>query len=241
MKKNKANKYVFIVIFLFILIFLSPELKNLYSKSENILPTTPIDEIPDILILEKDQINEIFSEDIDIDSIKEEYNNQETVGRLEIPGVFNLIISQAKDNEYYTYYNIYKKRDVKGSEFLDFRNKVEDKQINIYGHNSTTYDVPFKKIEKFLDEDFFNNNQYILFQHKNGRRIYQIASIKKVDQNSPHMKLNPENRQEHINSLTTDSINSRNLDYSENTNIIVLQTCVTRNSGNYYILVGFEI
>ena len=56
---------------------------------------------------------------------------------------------------------------------------MTDKQINIYGHNSRLYDLPFKKLENFLDKEFFDNNQYLLFQHEKGRRIYEIAAIKR--------------------------------------------------------------
>lgn len=210
-------------------------------KEENNEVETPTIEEPQVVETEKDKINKLFSPDINVQFAKEEYNNQDIIGRLEIPGLLNVIITQSKDNEYYSNHNINKRKDIKGNEFLDYRNTPSDSQINIYGHNSSTYDIPFRKLEKFLNKDFFNNNQYIIFQTDTVRRIYKIGSIKKTGSDYSHMDLNPSNKFEHITKLSSNAINARYVSYDENSNIIVLQTCVEKEPGNYYIIVGFEI
>lgn len=231
---------------------------NNNQKRENILPTQeveipekekePVVEIPKeeveepvIEETEADKINKLFSADLNVAFAKEEFNNPDIVGRLEIPGLLNLIITQSKNNDYYSNYNINRKKDIKGNEFLDYRNNITDKQINIYGHNSRTFDIPFRKLENFLNTEFFNNNQYLIFQTDSVRRIYQIVSIKKTGSDYSHMDLSPQNRYDHITKLTSNAINKRELPYNEDTNIIVLQTCVEGQNGNYYIIVGFEI
>ena len=57
-----------------------------------------------------------------------------------------------------------KKYDIRGSEFLDYRVEPTSKQVNIYGHNTrdNRIKVAFIKLEKFIDQDFFNKNQYII-------------------------------------------------------------------------------
>ena len=242
-KNNKLKKvYIIIIIILSIALIISStiEIINIFTPSENLLPTKP-QETPSITEDEKEKINSLFTEDIDLSIPRKENNNNEIVGRIEIPNLFNLLLTQTKDNDYYIEYNIKKKRSNKGTEFIDFRNKMTDKQINIYGHNSRLYDLPFKKLENFLDKEFFNNNQYLLFQHEKGRRIYEIVAIKKVTTDYEHMIVNAKDQKEHITKLLENPIQSRELEYDENTNIIVLQTCIRQEDGNYYILIGFEI
>lgn len=235
--------YIVIIIILSILLLISStiEIINIITPPQNEIPTE-VDKSPESKDeQEKEDLNKLFSEDLDLDYYRKENNNAEIVGRLEIPGVFNLLLTQTKDNDYYIEYNIKKKRSNKGTEFIDYRNKMTDKQINIYGHNSRLYDLPFKKLENFLKKDFFDKNEYLLFQHEEGRRIYQIAAIKKVTTDYEHMVLNATNQKEHISKLLEDSIQSRELEYDDNTNIIVLQTCVRQHDGHYYILIGFEV
>ena len=242
-KNNKLKKvYIIIIIILSIALMISStiEIINIFSPSENLLPTKS-QEKPSIAEDEKEKINSLFTEDIDLSIPRKENNNNEIVGRIEIPGLFNLLLTQTKDNDYYIEYNIKKKRSNKGTEFIDFRNKMTDKQINIYGHNSRLYDLPFKILENFLDKEFFDNNQYLLFQHEKGRRIYEIAAIKKVTTDYEHMIVNAKDQKEHITKLLEKPIQSRELEYDENTNIIVLQTCIRQEDGNYYILIGFEV
>lgn len=241
-KVTLKRVYIIIIIILSILLLISStiEIINIITPSENLLPQTPVEQ-PTITESELDKLNALFSEDIDLSVPRKENNNNEIVGRIEIPGVFNLLLTQTKDNDYYIEYNIKKKRSNKGTEFIDFRNKFTDKQINIYGHNSRLYDLPFKKLENFLDKEFFDNNEYLLFQHDEGRRIYQIAAIKKVTTDYEHMIVDAKDQKQHIEKLIENPIQSRELEYDENTNIIVLQTCIRQEDGHYYILIGFEV
>lgn len=191
--------------------------------------------------LERAKINNLFSVDVDLNIAREENKNNDIIARMEIPNVFNLLVTQTKDNDYYLDYNIKKQRSDKGNEFIDYRNTILDKQINVYGHNSRLYDLPFKQIELFLDKEFFDNNKYLLLQHDGGRRIYQIAAIKKVRTDNEHMLVKAKYQKEHISKLMNNTIYNRDLEYDDNTNIIVLQTCVRQEDRSYYILIGFEI
>ena len=55
------------------------------------------------------------------------------------------------------------------------------------------------------------------------------------------MILKSQDQKNHITKLLEDSIQKRELEYDENTNIIILQTCVRQRDGNYYLLIGFEV
>ena len=248
-EKNEFLKklYIIIIVILSTILLISStiEIINVITPSENILPSNPMEEnnpIDDES--EYDKIISLFSDDYDLDFYRKENNNAEIVGRVEAPGVFNLLLTQTKDNDYYIDYNIKRKRSDKGTEFVDYRTKLTDKQVNVYGHNSRLYDLPFKNIEKYLEEDFFNENEYLLIQHEKGRRIYHIAAIKRIVTDYEHMVVDTtlKTHVQHIDKLLADSTHKRDLTYDKDTNILVLQTCTREKKVNaYYILIAFEI
>lgn len=234
-KKHKIFTYLIILITAISITYTTIELINIYKKPENLLTSKNIVEEE-----ENDQDN-LFSQDVNLKSLREKYNNNDIIARLEIPNVFNLLLTQTDNNDFYLKYNIKKEKNIKGTEFIDFRNSLFDKQINIYGHNSKYYDSPFKKIELFNEKDFFDNNEYILLQHSVGRRIYKIVSFKKVSTDYEHMIFDSPNHKEHISKLLENSIYRKDVEYDDNTNILILQTCTTNRENGYYLLIAFEI
>lgn len=238
--------YIAIIIILSILLLITStiEIINIITPPENEIPAKVESPSESKVEEEKENLNKLFSEDLDLDYYRKENNNAEIVGRLEIPGVFNLLLTQTKDNDYYIEYNIKRKRSNKGTEFVDFRTKLTDKQVNVYGHNSRLYDLPFKNLEKFLEKDFFDQNEYILLQHEEGRRIYRIVSIKRVTTDYEHMTVETSKKTHtsHIEKLLSKSTHQREMEYDENTNLLVLQTCTReKNVQAFYVLVAFEL
>ena len=39
---------------------------------------------------------------------------------------------------------------------MDYRQNLDSKQINIYGHNSTKYNPPFKILENYLNKEYYD-------------------------------------------------------------------------------------
>ena len=187
---------------------------------------------------EKEDLNYLFSPDVDLNYYRELYNNKNIVGRLEIPNMFNILLTQSTNNEYYLNHSIDNKKDIKGTEYIDYRVTTDSQQINIYGHNSKTYDIPFRKLEKYLDEDFFNNNQYILLQDDKGRKIYRIFAIKEVNKDYSHMKVNLTGEEflRQISNLGNNVIYKRDIDFDQDSKILVLQTCSYASDESYYVI-----
>lgn len=243
MNKNKKakskKKIIFIILTILItiiaFIYTIIEIINIFKKPENLLSEKLIE------IIETEDINDYFSKDVDIESEREKYHNKDIVARLEIPNVFNILVTQTTNNNFYLKYNIKKARSSKGTEFVDFRNSLFGKQINVYGHNSKYYDAPFKKLELFKEKEFFDNNEYILLQHSVGRRIYQIVAFKTVTTDYEHMTVDTPNQKEHISKLLENSTYLKDIGYNNDTNILILQTCTTSRSKGYHLLIAFEI
>ena len=187
--------------------------------------------------------------DVDLAKKRKEHNNNEIVGRLEIPDLINVLVVKTKDNSFYLNHNVDRKYDIRGSEFLDYRVNTNSKQINIYGHNTrdTNIKVAFLKLEKFLDKSFFEKNQYIVFQQDNGKKIYKIIAIKEVNEeaNAEHLIVDYTGSKfvEHLKKMTTGKgiIYSRSVPYDENSEIIVLQTCSHRGTKKLFTIVGVRI
>jgi sortase B len=69
-----------------------------------------------------------------------------------------------------------------GSVFVDYRTKIgESKQVNIYGHSSGNYDIPFDNLKKYLDKKFYEENRIITIDTIDGRYTYEIFSVKVTD------------------------------------------------------------
>ncbi len=182
-----------------------------------------------------------YKNDIDLDSAREKYDNNEIVAELYVPDLFDVYIAKGTDNDYYLNHNLYKKKDIKGAEYMDYRVDVHSQQINLYGHNSSTFNIPFRKLEKFLDQDFFKNHPYMVLSYDDGESVYEVLSIKEVSTDYEHMKVKPTSMKEHIDHLVDNAIYTRNVVYDDSSRILVLQTCSYAHNDNYYVIVAVEI
>ena len=135
-----------------------------------------------------------MSPDVDIAQERINHNNPDIIARLEIPELFNVLVVRGTDNTLYLDHSIDSRQyEYKGSTFMDYRVGTDSNQINIYGHNSrdVNIQVPFMRLEKYLEQDYFNNNPYIILQFENGKRVYKIAAITEVyNDNLEHMRVN---------------------------------------------------
>lgn len=245
-KKIIIKKVIYIICIIILSIIFALSLYNLIinnQESQNYLPQDKVTEPSKPEASEYEKALNLFSENINLQEMRQEYKNDDIVARLEIPELFNILITKTEDNKYYLNHSINKKKDKKGTEFLDYRTDPTANQVNVYGHNSRTYDIPFRKLESFLEEEFFNNNPYILLQHDKDTRIYKIISIKEVNENYEHMIVDvpEESRLEHINNLIENSLYSRYVEYDKNSNILVIQTCSYNDDDTYYVITAIEL
>lgn len=230
MRKNKVKKTALVTIILFIFIFSFSKITILILKNNE--------------EIKFNQNKVIENNKHSISFYQKEFNNNDIVAFLEIPDILNILITQTDNNDYYLNHSISKRKDIKGSEFMDYRVNLNSKQINLYGHNSKTYNnIPFKVLEKYNDPDFFNQNKYIILSNDNIKRTYLVYVFKEVKEDYEHMKvnINEKNIISHLNNLEKNSINKRNIKYNENSSILILQTCSYSTKDSYYLLIAIEI
>ena len=179
---------------------------------------------------EQEELNviEISKQDetkYDLDYFRDYYSNNDIIGSIKIEGtkIDNLIV-KATNNKYYLSHSLRKEYNGIGTLFLDYRTNLNSRQINIYGHNSNVYDLPFRELENYLDKDFYNSHKYV--EIWNGEKIiyYEIFSVQIVTNDYEHMNLFPKNLDEHLNKLN-ESIYNTGLKATIDDQILVLQTC----------------
>lgn len=86
-------------------------------------------------------------------------------------------IVQGNDNSFYLTHDFNKNYLAAGSIFMDYRNNFNnDKNTVIYGHHMRNATM-FGQMEKFKDEDFFNQNKYITLNTEYGTFKYEIFAI----------------------------------------------------------------
>ena len=173
----------------------------------------------------------------DLDYFRNYYSNNDIIGSIKINGtkIDNLIV-KTTNNKYYLNHSLKKEYDEVGSIFLDYRVNLNSKQLNIYGHNSNVYDLPFKELEKYLNKEFYNSHKYVEIWNGEETIYFEIFSVQIVTKDYEHMNLFPNNLEPHLNKLN-ESIYDTGIKATKDDDILVLQTC-SYNPKNSLIIVN---
>ncbi len=258
MKRKKYEKINHLLTY--ILIFLVPIV--LFLGAYYIYDTFIKEEgIPSVnnLIKEKEKINyqdkddnkqEVESYVNELPNVRAEYNNENIMGRIEIPNLnINALVTRASDNRYYLNYNLYNQYDALGVPFFDFRNTdlLQDRQINIYGHNTRNekyYDsLPFTNLEAYVDKNIFDNYKDVYLSIDEAKLHYEVIAIKIITTDATHMVLNFSSNQDylqHLYQLTSNSLYSDNVTFKEDDRILVLQICHYHPNNSYLLVICKE-
>ena len=160
----------------------------------------------------------------EIDELKIKFNNSDVYGILSIGSQDTSIpIVKGSDNDYYLNHSITKADSIIGSVFIDYRHNATSRQINIYGHNSGNYDPPLRILEKYLfSEEYFRSNPSLELK---------IFSVYPADKKSKeeHMQFDYQNELDwltHFERMHQRSLYKTDIVFSENDNVLVLQTCI---------------
>ena len=181
---------------------------------------------------------------IDVKSEIEKYNNPDIVGYIYIPNVLSSPILKSTTNEYYLSHDNYGNYDKKGSITMDYRVNIGDKKILLYGHSGKEQDLPFLILNKYTDESFFKMNNIIyIYDSNNTKYTYKIFSsyIETEDFDYVNIKsFNGLSWKEHLNKLKNKSLFNVNTELTDDSKIIILQTCSMVNKGNkkYQLVIG---
>lgn len=245
-KDNKKIKIILDIIIYVFIIIVCVCLVLLYFKRQEDNET--IKELEETVITKDIEIvNDKTVKDY-IDELKSKYDNDDIKGILSIDGLdVSIPVVKGKDNSYYLKHAVNKKKSVIGSVFIDYRNNITSKQINVYGHNSTRFNPPFKVLEGYLNKEYYNEHKYFEFMVDDETRKYEIFSviIAEKDDNEEHMQFSYKKDSDwlkHYQRLKRRSKYKIDVDVNKDDKIMVLQTCIFgRYHDKLLVIVGKEI
>lgn len=174
---------------------------------------------------------------------QKEFDNTDILGELSISNT-NLVVpvAQASDNDYYLNHLLDKSYNTLGSVFLDYRNKVDDRKILIYGHNSKLADTEFKLLENYADKNYYTEHSDIYFKTIGSNYHYKIFSvyIATTDYRHVNLRFDDNGYIEHLRWLKSQSLYETSVDvYNED--ILVLQTCYYNPEGSFLIVAAKKV
>ena len=181
-----------------------------------------------------------------INNMREEYNNNDIKGVLEIENTdYKVPILQGSDNDYYLNHDAYGNSNYMGSIYLDYRVDIDSsRKLLIYGHNSSRVDMPFKILEEYYDKKYYDEHKYVDIITETTKKRYEIFSVYVEPTDYSYMNINfnsDEEYLEHLNKLKNKSMYNTGIDISKDDEILIFQTCSThkdyQNYSKKYLLV----
>lgn len=226
---KKIFKISIIICIIFILV---PKVNKKQEQAINIEKTTePV-------------IENIPNTSKQIENLRKEFDNKEIKAVISSKSLeLKSVVVQTNNNEFYMNHDARREHDIKGSLFFDYRNELDSKKLLIYGHNSRTLETDFKKLTKFLNEEFAKNNPYIYLTTEEGISKWKIFSIMIVPKNTTtHTRIEFSSSKEltnHISWLIDNSIIDFEEDVGLNDQLMTLQTCFYEPKDSF-LLVNFK-
>lgn len=165
------------------------------------------------------------------------------IGTLKIIGTsFSKVLVQSTDNKFFLSHDVDGNKSNLGSVFLDYRNKITDKKLLIYGHNSKTIkEAPFHFLENYLNYEFALVHDELLLETNNELFYYRLFTVMIVDHDFQHINLNwsKEGYKNHLVWLEENSLFDFENDISSSDSIIIFQTCYYYPEDSY-LLIGWK-
>lgn len=166
-----------------------------------------------------------------IDALKKQYNNDDIIGFLDIPGAdISYPIVQGIDNDFYLRRGLNKEYDIAGSIFIDMNNSpnFNDDNTVIYGHHLEIKSM-FTPLDQYRDQEFAQNHQTIYLATLNELREYKIFSAYGIPADYQYRTLYFTNQDDvvpYFNQLKSNSeVILDSPTFKDNDTIITLSTC----------------
>lgn len=173
--------------------------------------------------------------------------NQENTDQKFTLSINNLItkepVMQTTDNEFYMNHNNKKEEFIGGSLFVDYRiNLNSTRKIIIYGHSSSTVDIPFTKLLGYKKQDFFSKHKDIELNYKDKKETYQVFTVMllKEDYFYTRLEFTDETFIKHLEELKKKSIYDTGINIDKTNKLLILQTC-SQDEDGLYLVIGAKL
>jgi len=179
-----------------------------------------------------------------IAQLREEYDNPDIVGFIEITGTnISYPVAQTGNNVFYLYHDLHWNASSAGAVFLDYENDLyalADDNTIIYGHNMRN-GSKFHNIRHFHGEDFFRTHTYILLDTPYQETVWDIFSFFHTTTAFDYLTTNFHNRDAFyafILELQGMSHHTTDIVLSPEDQILILSTCGVMGNDNRYVVVA---
>lgn len=170
--------------------------------------------------------------------------NEDVIGWIDVYGTkIDYPMVQGEDNQEYLNKTVLGKFSTTGSIFLDASNTKDfsDFQNIIYGHFMAERKM-FGDLELFQDENFFKTHKYGII-HRDGKPskgIEFFAFLKTVGTDPEILSIakKPGEKPDLVDHIYQEATFSRKLDFSDDENIVILDTCDFSQTNGRSILIG---
>lgn len=212
-----------------------------------LVPQKVIAEVPNEPVKIVEQVQEEYVSKIN--DYRSEYNNNDIVAELVIDDLeIDTLITKSTNNEYYLKHNLAGEEDVLGNPYIDFRNDLplgQERQINIYSHNSDYYSyqeqLPFYKLESYLDEEKFNKSKNVYLYVEEEILKYEVYALKIITTDNEHTVLDSKSEDrwnKHLEKLLTDTKYCKDdCKLNSTDKLLILQTCNFQPKNSYILII----
>lgn len=156
-------------------------------------------------------------------------------------------VVQGQDNEKYLGLSWDLEETSQGSVFMDYRNKLEDQNIILYGHYVyKDENAMFGPLHQLTEEENYEKNKYIELEIEKERRKYEIAYVYYYEMGNPmmeyfHTNYDKEYFEVYKGKLEEQAFYETGVDIKMEDKLLTLQTCVRNRDDLRLIVVAKEI
>ena len=157
--------------------------------------------------------------------------NSDTVGWIYVNGTkINYPVVQAEDNEYYLKHDFYKRQNVTGWVYGDYRANFQSFGRNtiIYGHNLINRGM-FGSLVWTLNNSWYSdsNNHYVKISTRNSDSVWQVFSVYVIKPETYYLTtgFTDDSFQKFIDTIKGRSIYNFSVNLGIDDRILTLQTC----------------
>ena len=182
-----------------------------------------------------------------VEDYRKYYNNDDIKAIIKIDSLdISSLILQGEDNDYYLSHLENNDSSIYGSLMLDYRTNLDTSKINIiYGHMSSSIVTPFKRLEEYLNYNFYDQNRYIEVVTDKSVYKYEIFSVVNISKNNnKYLTTNFINEQQyldHINWLKEISKYDSDVILSSADQTLILQTCSSTNKDEFLLIISRKV
>lgn len=178
-----------------------------------------------------------------LDEVRQLTENPDIVAYITIPGtqVGNAVV-QGTNNEFYLYHDIFRRPNMNGALFMDYRNTPDFSNPNtiIYGHNMNN-GTKFHNLRFYMQQDFFESHPHILVITAYNVFIYEVFSTFSTRVDFDYIQVHFYNRDEFgelIDEINRRAVFETGIIADSYDRILILSTCTNVREDMRYVVAG---